>query len=183
MRFLSTKVPGVLLIEPELHQDERGFFTRIFCEEELRAHGLVDAIAQSSLSYNRRRGTVRGMHYQSVPHSETKLVACVEGCIFDVCIDLRPDSPTLGDWFGVELSAGNRRMVYIPDGLAHGFQTLVDNSTVLYQISSPFRPEAARGIRWDEPRVGVVWPLTDDLTISEKDRSWPAWTPPIEANP
>ncbi len=176
MRFLQTKIAGLVLVAPELQQDERGFFTRIFCQEEFRTQGLADTFVQSSLSYNRRKGTVRGMHYQVEPHAETKLVACVEGRIFDVCIDLRLGSPTHGQWLGVELSSRNRQMIYIPTGFAHGFQTLEDHSTVLYQISSPFQARAARGIRWNDPRVGVVWPLGEPLVISEKDRGWPDWT-------
>ena len=177
MRFSPTKLAGVLVVEPERHEDERGFFARLFCREEFAAEGLDTHVEQTSLSYNRRRGTVRGMHYQIAPHQETKVVACVEGCIFDVAIDVRPGSSTCGQWLGLELSAHNRRMLYLPHGIAHGFQTLADDSTVLYQISSPFRPEAARGIRWDDDRVGVAWPLTTDITISERDRAWPDWAP------
>jgi dTDP-4-dehydrorhamnose 3,5-epimerase len=177
MRFAETKIPGVVVIDPELHEDVRGFFARTFCREEFRAHGLVDHVEQSSLSYNRRRGTVRGMHFQAAPHGETKVVSCVEGGIFDVAVDVRPSSPSFGQWLGVELSARNHRMVYLPAGVAHGFQTLADDSTVLYQISSPFRAEAGRGIRWDDPRIAIAWPLREGLTISDKDRAWPDWPP------
>ena len=180
MRFLDTKIPGVVLIEPELREDPRGFFARVFCREEFRAHGLVDHIEQSSISCNHRRGTLRGMHFQAGPHAETKVVACVEGCIFDVALDLRPTSPAFGQWCSVELSAKNRRMLYLPTGTAHGFQTLEDRSTVLYQISSAFHPESARGIRWNDATIGIAWPLAEGAIVSEKDRSWPDWPAAVE---
>jgi dTDP-4-dehydrorhamnose 3,5-epimerase len=183
MRFVGTKIAGVFLIEPEPHEDERGSFARIYCREEMRTHELVDGVEQTSLSYNRCRGTLRGMHYQIAPHAESKLVSCVEGRIFDVCVDLRPDSSTRGEWVGVELSARNRQMLYVPAGLAHGFQTLDDHSTVLYQISAAFQPQAARGIRWNDPRVGVAWPLEEPLIISAKDRGWPDWDPAAWEHP
>lgn len=177
MRFSPSQIPGVVVIEPELHEDPRGFFARLFCREEFRAHDLVEHLEQVSLSYNRRRGTVRGMHFQAAPHQETKVVACIEGRIFDVAVDVRPSSPACGQWFGLELSARNRRMLYLPAGVAHGFQTVEDDSTVLYQISAPFRPEAGRGIRWNDPRIGIAWPLVDGVTLSERDQSWPDWSP------
>jgi dTDP-4-dehydrorhamnose 3,5-epimerase len=177
MRFKVTKIPGVVVIDPELHEDSRGFFARTFCREEFKVHGLVDHVEQSSLSFNRLRGTVRGMHYQIAPYDETKVVACVEGCIFDVALDVRSTSPTFGQWFGIELSSGNRSMLYLPAGIAHGFQTLEDNSTVLYQISSPFRPEAARGIRWNDPKVAITWPIDQCVVISDRDQVWPDWPP------
>jgi len=173
MRFSNTKIPGVVLIEPELREDSRGFFARVFCREEFKAQGLVDHIEQSSLSFNQRRGTVRGMHFQIAPHEETKVVACVEGRVFDVAIDLRPTSRTFGQWFGIELSSENRRQLYLPVGIAHGFQTLEDRSTVLYQISTLFHPEAARGMRWNDPKLAIAWPISDDVIVSDKDRSWP----------
>ncbi len=181
MRFSNTKIPGVILIEPELRADPRGFFTRVFCREEFRAQGLVDHIEQSSLSFNHRRGTVRGMHFQAAPHEETKVVACVEGQIFDVAIDLRPTSPTFGKWFGIELSSKNRRQLYLPASIAHGFQTLEDRSTVLYQISTPFHPESARGIRWNDPKLAIVWPISEGVIVSDKDRGWPEWPAGIES--
>jgi len=173
MRFSNTKIPGVVLIEPELREDSRGFFARVFCREEFKAQGLVDHIEQSSLSFNQRRGTVRGMHFQIAPHEETKVVACVEGRVFDVAIDLRPTSRTFGQWFGIELSSENPRQLYLPVGIAHGFQTLEDRSTVLYQISTLFHPEAARGMRWNDPKLAIAWPISDDVIVSDKDRSWP----------
>jgi dTDP-4-dehydrorhamnose 3,5-epimerase len=175
MRFSDTKIPGVILVEPELREDPRGFFARIFCREEFRSHGLVDHIEQSSLSFNQRRGTVRGMHFQLAPYAETKVVACVEGRVFDVAVDARPSSPAFGQWFGIELSSENHRQLYLPAGIAHGFQTLDDRSTVLYQISTPFHAEAARGIRWNDPKLAIAWPIPDDVIVSEKDRAWPDW--------
>jgi dTDP-4-dehydrorhamnose 3,5-epimerase len=175
MRFSDTKLPGVILIEPELREDARGFFARVFCREELRARGLVDHIEQSSLSFNHRRGTVRGMHLQIAPHAETKVVTCVEGCVFDVAVDVRPSSPTFAQWFGIELSSKNRRQLYLPAGIAHGFQTLDDRSTVLYQISRPFHPESARGLRWNDPKLAIAWPISEDVIVSDKDRAWPDW--------
>lgn len=179
MRFTETKIPGVVIVDPELHEDSRGFFARTFSREEFRAHGLVDTVEQSSVSFNRLRGTVRGMHYQVAPHEEAKVVACVEGRIFDVALDVRPTSPTFGEWFAVELSTQNRRMLYLPVGIAHGFQTLEDNSTVHYQISSPFHPEAARGIRWNDPKIAITWPIGEGIVISDRDRVWPDWSPAI----
>jgi dTDP-4-dehydrorhamnose 3,5-epimerase len=180
MRFSNTKIPGVILIEPKLREDSRGFFARVFCREEFRAHGLVDHIEQSSLSFNLRRGTVRGMHFQIAPHAETKVVTCVEGRVFDVAIDLRPTSPALGQWFGIELSSENRRQVYLPAGIAHGFQTLDDRSTVLYQISTPFHPGSARGLRWNDPTLAIAWPISDAIIVSDKDSAWPDWAAGIE---
>jgi len=183
MRFSATKIAGVVVIEPELREDQRGFFARTFCRGEFRGQGLVDHVEQSSLSFNHRRGTVRGLHYQIAPHTETKVVTCVEGRIFDVAVDVRCDSPTFGQWFGTELSSHNRRMVYIAAGIAHGFQTLEDASTVSYQISSTFRPEAGRGVRWNDPKLAIVWPLCDGLTISDRDGAWPDWPPAREDQP
>jgi dTDP-4-dehydrorhamnose 3,5-epimerase len=177
MRFSETKIAGVVLIELEPHEDQRGFFARTFCRREFRANGLMDHIEQSSISFNRQRGTLRGMHFQAAPHEEMKLVSCIQGRVFDVALDVRPQSPTHGQWFGVELSAENRRMLYLPAGIAHGFQTLDDASAVFYQISEAFHPESARGIRWNDSRVGVLWPIPDDPIISERDRAWPDWRP------
>jgi dTDP-4-dehydrorhamnose 3,5-epimerase len=180
MRFSNTKIPGVVLIEPELHEDSRGFFARVFCREEFQAYGLVDHIEQTSLSFNQQRGTLRGLHFQVPPHAETKVVACVEGHVFDVAVDVRPTSPAFGQWFGLELSSKNRRQLYLPAGIAHGFQTLEDRSTLLYQISTPFHPQAARGIRWNDPKLAITWPISDAVIVSDKDRIWPDWPPTVE---
>lgn len=174
MLFVQTPLPGVWVIELEQLEDERGWFARTFDAEEFRARGLNPDVVQCNASFNHRAGTMRGMHYQAEPHGESKLVRCVRGAIFDVAVDLRDGSPTCRDWHGVELSAENRRAFYIPAGLAHGFQTLTDDCEVLYQMGNPYVPEAARGVRWDDPALGIEWPASDAArTISEKDRSYP----------
>jgi dTDP-4-dehydrorhamnose 3,5-epimerase len=170
--FVETKLKGAFVIDPEKLEDERGFFARTWCQREFIQHGLNPSIAQCSISFNHRRGTLRGMHYQIAPHEETKTVRCTKGVIYDVIIDLRPDSPTFIQWLGLELSADNRRMVYIPEGFAHGFQTLEDNTEVLYEISEFYAPEHGRGVRWDDPAFGIRWPAAD-RTISARDRSYP----------
>jgi dTDP-4-dehydrorhamnose 3,5-epimerase len=172
MIFTDTGLPGAWLIDPEKLEDERGFFARTFCREEFSAHGLNPKISQCSLSYNRSQGTLRGMHYQAPPHEEEKLVTCVRGAAYDVIIDLRADSPTFCRWFGVELEADSYRMLYVPRGFVHGFQTLKDHTSIFYQISEFYHPECARGIRWDDPAFGITWP-SPPAVISDKDRSIP----------
>ncbi len=172
LKLVPTALPGAWLIEPEPLADERGFFARTFCAEEFRAHGLDPAVAQCSVSYNRQRGTLRGMHYQASPHGEAKLVRCTRGAIFDVIVDLRPDSPSRRRWFAAELTEDNRRMLYAPEGFAHGFLTLAAGSEVLYQISAAYRPEFQRGFRWDDPAVAIAWPEAPSL-VSARDRSLP----------
>lgn len=172
MRFLPTAVEGALLIELELHEDERGFFARSWCAREFEQRGLDPALVQCNLSWNASKGTLRGLHYQQAPSQEAKLVRCVRGSLFDVVLDIRPGSPTVGLHHGVELSADNRWALFIPAGCAHGFQTLVDDTEVLYQMSEFFEPGAGRGIRYDDPRYGIEWPLPVSV-ISEKDRAWP----------
>lgn len=169
MKFTQTKLAGAYIIDIERLEDERGFFARSWCEQELREHGLNPRLAQCSISFNRQRGTLRGMHYQIAPDEEAKIVRCTAGSIHDVIIDLRPESPTFTRWVGVELSAENRRMLYVPEGFAHGFQTLADNSEVFYQISEFYAPASARGVRWNDPRFGITWPL-EVTTMSDKDR-------------
>ncbi|HEX4210262.1 MAG TPA: dTDP-4-dehydrorhamnose 3,5-epimerase [Candidatus Binataceae bacterium] len=176
MKFLETLLPGALIIEPEPQSDARGMFVRTFCAEEFAAHGLELPIAQCSSSFNRRSGTLRGMHFQSAPFEETKLVRCTAGAIHDIILDLRPTSPSFCRWTIVELSAANRRMVYIPPGIAHGFQTLMDASEVFYQISKPYAPEHARGVRWNDPIFAISWPLHDPI-LSDRDRSYPDFMP------
>jgi dTDP-4-dehydrorhamnose 3,5-epimerase len=174
MRFLQTPLAGVWVIELDRLGDERGWFARSFDAEEFRARGMNPAVVQCNTSFNTRRGTLRGMHYQADPHGESKLVRCVRGAIFDVAVDLRPDSPTHRDWHGVELSAENRLAFYVPAGLAHGFQTLTDDSEVLYQMGDPYVHEAARGVRWDDPMFGIDWPEPDgERTVSERDAGYP----------
>ena len=173
MKFIETPLPGVWVIELEEIGDERGWFARTFDAEEFRARGLNPDVAQCNASFNARRGTLRGMHYQADPHGESKLVRCLRGAIFDVAVDLRPDAETYRDWHGVELSAENRRAFYIPAGLAHGFQTLTDETEVLYQMGNPYVPEAARGVRWDDPAFGIEWPEpAGERIVSERDRAY-----------
>jgi dTDP-4-dehydrorhamnose 3,5-epimerase len=171
MRFTGTCLPGVFVIDPELAGDDRGSFTRTFCAEEFAAHGLNPAVAQCSTSFNHRRGTVRGLHYQLAPYAECKLVRCIRGAIYDVAVDLRRDSPTHRRWVSIELSQENGRMMFIPEGLAHGFQTLEDDTEVAYQMSQRFVPSHYRGVRYDDPVFGVEWPLPVTV-ISERDRGY-----------
>jgi dTDP-4-dehydrorhamnose 3,5-epimerase len=172
MIFRSTPVQGVFAAEPETHGDERGFFARSWCRREFGEKGLNPCIAQCSISFNYRRGTLRGLHYQVAPHAEAKLVRCTRGALYDVALDLRRDSETFGRWTAAELTAENRRALYIPEGCAHGFLTLEDNTEVLYQISEFHHPEAARGVRWNDPAFGIVWP-GEITVISERDRTYP----------
>jgi dTDP-4-dehydrorhamnose 3,5-epimerase len=174
MRFEKQAIDGVYLIELETHRDERGFFARSFCEDEFAAQGLVNRFAQSSVSFNERRGTVRGMHFTAAPHSETKVVRCTAGAIHDVIVDLRPASPTYLQAISVELSAHNRLALYIPTDFAHGFQALMDETEILYMIDRAFVPSAARGIRWNDPAIHVEWP--EPITvISQKDLQFADW--------
>lgn len=174
MRFKPLPLAGAFLLEPELHEDERGFFERLWCRRELAEHGLNPEMAQCSFSYNRRCGTLRGMHYQAAPHAETKIVRCAAGGIFDVIVDLRLGSPTRGRWHGVELTRRNRQSLYVPEGFAHGFQTLEDDAEVLYLISAFHEPTAARGVRWDDPAFDIDWPMPPSV-ISERDRMYVDW--------
>lgn len=170
MRFQQTPLNGAWVVELDLLGDGRGWFARTFDSEEFAARGLNGAVVQCNASFNARRGTLRGMHYQAEPHGESKLVRCVRGAIFDVAVDLRAGSPTHGDWHAVELSADNRLAFYIPPGLAHGFQTLTDDTEVLYQMGHPYVPEAARGVRWNDPAFAIDWPEPDgERIVSERD--------------
>lgn len=175
MIFTELALKGAFLIEPERLEDERGFFARTFCVAEFAAHGLIPTVAQCNVSYNRRRGTLRGLHYQAPPHAEAKLVRCTAGAAFDVIVDLRAGSPTRGRWLGVELSAQNRRMLYIPEGFAHGFQTVADDTELFYQISKAHVPQGERGIRWDDPGLAIEWPAPADRIISHRDLSLPTY--------
>ena len=172
MIFRSTDIGSAWVIEPELLEDERGFFARSWDAQEFAQRGLNPRLAQCSISYNRARGTLRGMHYQAAPYEEAKLVRCTAGAIFDVVVDLRPGSPTFRGWFGVELSAENRLAMYVPEGCGHGFLTLDDDSEVHYQISQSYMPEAAKGVRWDDPAFAISWP-GEVLVINDRDRSYP----------
>jgi dTDP-4-dehydrorhamnose 3,5-epimerase len=173
MRFLQTPLSGAWVIELEQIEDERGSFARSFDAEEFAARGLNPTVAQCNISFNVRRDTLRGLHYQAEPHGESKLVRCVRGAIFDVAVDLRPDSPTLCRWHGVELNADNRLAFYIPAGFAHGFQTLTDGAEVLYQMGNAYVPEASRGVRFDDPAFGIEWPAAEKVVVSERDRTYP----------
>ncbi len=168
MKFMELVLKGAFIIDIEPREDERGFFARSWDENEFRQHGLNPCVAQCNISFNKKRGTLRGMHYQIAPFVEAKLVRCTMGVIYDVIIDLRPDSQTFRQWTAVELTAENRRTLYIPADFAHGFQTLVDNTEVYYQISEFYHPECARGIRWDDPIFGVEWPIKD-VNVSQTD--------------
>ena len=172
MIFRETKLKGAFIIEPERLEDERGLFARTFCEEEFKAHGLNSRVVQCNISFNKKKGTLRGMHYQVAPHEEAKLVRCTRGAIYDVIVDLRPDSPTFKQWVAVELTADNHRMLYIPEGFAHGFQTLEDNTEVFYQMSELYHPESARGVRWDDPVFGIEWPKIHHRIVSEIDQRY-----------
>ncbi len=173
MKFTPTSVAGAWLVDLERHTDDRGWFARTWCAEEFARQGLDARLAQCSASLNHRRGTLRGMHYQAAPHPEAKLVRCVRGAMFDVALDLRPGSETFGRWASAELTAENGRALYVPEGCAHGFQTLMDDTEVLYQISRPWHPESALGIRWNDPTVGIQWPLAAAAVISDRDRNLP----------
>lgn len=172
MKFIESVLPGVFVIQSEPIEDERGFFSRTFCVSEFEAHGLNPRLVQCSISWNRHAGTLRGMHYQLPPHVEAKLVRCTRGAIFDVVVDLRQGSPTFRQWFGTELTAENRLALYVPEGCAHGFQTLADDTEVLYQISEFFHPESARGVRWDDPAFAIRWPAGERI-VSARDSAWP----------
>jgi dTDP-4-dehydrorhamnose 3,5-epimerase len=173
--FTETKLSGAYVIEPEKQEDERGFFARMFCQNEFKAHGLNPCVVQCSISFNRRKGTLRGMHYQARPHEEAKLVRCTAGAICDVIVDLRPGSRTFKQWVAVELAAQERKMLYIPEGLAHGFQTLEDDTEVFYQMSEFYHPECAGGVRWNDPTFSINWPLPDPF-MSDRDKTYPLWS-------
>lgn len=178
MNFLQTPLMGAFVIEPECVADHRGFFARTYCREKFAERGLNPNIAQCNISYNKTSGTLRGMHYQKAPYEEVKLVRCTNGAIYDVIIDLRPESQSFRKWFGVILSAQNRRALYIPEGFAHGFVTLVDEVEVLYQMSEFYHAESASGVRWDDPVFSIHWPVQPSV-ISEKDMSYPDYNPSL----
>jgi dTDP-4-dehydrorhamnose 3,5-epimerase len=173
MIFTETKIKGAYLLEPELLSDDRGFFARSFCKEEFQKCGLETDIVQCNISYNKKKGTLRGMHYQVPPFEEAKIVSCTKGSIYDVAIDLRRNSSTYCKWVATELSEQNFKMIYIPKGCAHGFQTLKGDTTVYYQMTEFFHPECARGVKWDDPRFKIEWPLTSPIIISKNDQNYP----------
>jgi dTDP-4-dehydrorhamnose 3,5-epimerase len=173
MRFTETRLRGAFIVEPERLVDERGFFASTWSRADFEEWGLNPDLVQCNLSFNARRGTLRGMHYQAAPHAQAKLVRCTAGAVFDCIIDLREGSETLAQWVGVELTAENRTQLYVPEGFAHGFQTLEDGTEVFYQMSSVYAPESARGVRWDDPAFGIVWPEAAERVINERDRTYP----------
>ncbi len=173
MRFTETPLAGAYVIELEPVRDERGYFARVFDAEEFRAHGLDPAAVQESVSFSRRAGTLRGLHYQRDPHGECKLIRCTRGAAYDVIVDLRPGSETYCEWFAVELTDENGRMLYVPAGLAHGFQTLRDETEFHYRMSHPYAPSHAAGVRWDDPAFGIQWPDAAKRLMSARDREWP----------
>jgi dTDP-4-dehydrorhamnose 3,5-epimerase len=172
MKFSQCQLPGLFVIDIESVSDERGMFARCWCEDEFRQQGLVTQLSQCSLSFNKSKATLRGMHYQKMPNAETKVVRCTRGSIFDVAIDLRPESPSYKKWFGIQLSAENHKMLYIPEGMAHGFITLEPDTEVFYQISVPYAPESACGVRWNDPCFNIKWPMNPTV-ISAKDSNYP----------
>jgi dTDP-4-dehydrorhamnose 3,5-epimerase len=176
VKFIELDLPGAYMIELEPIEDSRGFFARSYCAREFAEHGLNPSLVQCNISYNNKRGTVRGMHFQRPPHAEAKVVRCTSGAIHDVIIDLRPDSPGYCKWAAVELSAANRRMLYIPEGFAHGFQSLTDDTEVFYQMSEFYEPGNGRGVRWNDPAFSISWPI-GDVIISERDQAYEDFTP------
>ena len=176
MQFIQAQIAGVFILEIERKEDARGFFARIFAREELKEHGLEDEFPQHNVGYNHVKGTLRGMHFQRAPHAETKLVRCTHGSVLDVALDLRPQSPTFRRWVAVELSAENHRMLYIPVGCAHGYQTLEDATELSYLTSQLYVPQSATGFRCDDPAFAIDWPLPVSC-ISDADRRWPDFTP------
>lgn len=171
MNFAETKLADAYIVLPDIAEDERGYFARIWCARELKDMGLNGRLAQSSISYNKRKGTLRGMHFQAWPHHEAKLVRCTRGAIFDVIVDLRPESPTFKQWIGMELSEDNHKMLYVPEDCAHGFQTLRDETEVTYYVSEFYEPGAERGFRYDDPAFGISWPY-EVVVVSAKDQQW-----------
>ncbi len=172
MIFIQTQLEDAFVIEPERLSDERGFFARTWCKKEFIQHGLNPDWVQCNISFNLKKGTLRGMHHQAAPHEEAKLVRCTAGAIYDVIIDLRPSSPTFKKWLGIELTSENRKMLYVPEGFSHGFLTLEDNTEIFYQMSRYYAPDSSRGIRWNDPLFNIQWP-NEISVISERDKSYP----------
>jgi dTDP-4-dehydrorhamnose 3,5-epimerase len=177
MIFTPTELEGAYVIELSRLEDERGFFARAFCSGEFAVHGLNPAVAQCNVAFNRQKGILRGMHFQHEPHAEVKLVRCTRGAVFDVIIDLRPQSAGYTRWIGVELTEDNQRMLYIPEGFAHGYQTLTDTAEIFYQVSKPYAPKHEAGVRWNDPVFDIRWPETPNRIISVKDQGWADFIP------
>jgi dTDP-4-dehydrorhamnose 3,5-epimerase len=178
MTFRETRIPGVLIIEPDLFPDERGAFIRAWLPEEFAARGLDTHLAQASVAINRARGTIRGMHYQTAPFEEVKLIRAIRGAIYDVALDLRRDSPTFLQWTGAELTADTHRMLYVPRGCAHGYQTLTDDARVFYFVSAAYSPAHQAGVRWNDPAFGIEWPLGVPAVINQRDATYPDYVVP-----
>ena len=177
MIFTETKLKGACIIDIEKREDERGFFARAWCQKELEAHDLNAQWVQANLAFSQKKGTLRGLHCQIAPYQEAKLMRCIRGAIYDVIVDLRSESPTYMQWLGVELTADNHKMLYVPEGFAHGYQSLADNTEVFYPVSQFYTPGSERGVRWNDPAFGIEWPMTKNMILSEKDKSWPDFTP------
>lgn len=177
MIFHSTRIKGVHIIEPELQKDERGYFGRIFCQDTLMNARITFSVRQVSQALSVKKGTIRGLHFQKGPAAEQKIVQCIQGAIYDVVVDLRKGSSTYGQWIAETLTEENKKKIYIPKGCAHGFQTLADNSEILYLMSAFYTPEYYTGVRWDDPLLHIVWPAAEIRIISEQDRNWPLLLP------
>ncbi len=176
MIFTETKLKGAYILDIKKREDARGFFARSWCQKEFEDHDLTSQLRQANISLSLKKGTLRGMHYQVVPYREAKLVRCTRGALYDVIVDLRPDSPTYKEWIGVELTADNYRMLFVPEGFAHGFLTMEDNTEASYQVSEFYTPGAEQGLRYNDPAFGIEWPLEVQV-ISEKDANWPDFRP------
>jgi len=172
LKFIETPLAGLFVVEIEPVNDDRGFFARSFCARDFQAHDLEPTVVQCNISFNEKAGTLRGLHFQALPHEEAKLVRCTRGAIYDVAVDIRPHSRTYLKWYAMELTSENRRMMFIPRGFGHGFQTLVDMSEVFYLMSEFYHPESARGLRWDDPMLKIAWPIANPI-MSDKDRTYP----------
>jgi dTDP-4-dehydrorhamnose 3,5-epimerase len=177
LRFQLTPLADAYVVELEPHGDDRGHFARTFCQSEFSAHGLNPNIVQANMAYSKHRGTLRGVHYQSAPHAEAKLVRCIRGALFDVIVDIRPASNTFCKWFGIELTPDGGKMLYVPEGFAHGYQTLKDHTEVIYQVSANYAPQSEGGLRWNDPLIDIQWPITEGVFLSTKDRAWPDFIP------
>lgn len=176
MKITETKLNGVFLIEPARFEDERGFLAPSFSAGEFAARGMASQFVENNISYSKSRGTLRGIHYQAAPHGQAKLVRCTRGAVFDVAVDLRPASPTFKQWVGVELSAENRSMLYLPGDCGHGYITLVDDTEVFYMVSEVYTPESGRGFRWNDPAFNIEWPDLGARTLIERDQEYPDFT-------
>ena len=172
MNFIETEINDLYIVELNKIGDERGFFARAWCEKEFSEKNLTSRMVQANTSYSKDRGTLRGLHYQVSPHQEAKLMRCIKGAIFDVAVDLRPESTTYKKWFGTKLTESNRKMLFIPEGFAHGYLTLEEDTEAFYMSSAFYEPEAERGLRWNDPTIGIDWPIVDDLNITDKDKNW-----------